>query len=38
MLKYVVEFGYQIRVCHVGKTALLSFNFRNPANSAEAVK
>ena len=25
MLKYVIEFGYQIRVCHIGKTALLSF-------------
>ena len=38
MLKYVIEFGYQIRVCHISKTALLSFNFWNSANSAEAVK
>ena len=38
MLKYVIEFGCQIRVCHIGKTALLSFNFWNLANSAEAVK
>ena len=38
MLKYGVEFGYQIRVCQIGKTALLSFNLWNPANSAEAVK
>ena len=27
MMKYVVEFGYQIRVCHIGKTALLSSIF-----------
>ena len=38
MLKYVIEFGYQISVRHIGKTALLSFNFLNPANSAEAFK
>ena len=29
MLKYVMEFGYQIRVCHTGKTALLSSIFEN---------
>ena len=37
-----VEICYRIwlpiRVCHIGKTALLSFNFWNTANSAKAVK
>ena len=37
-LKYLTGFGYQIRVCHIGKTALFSFNFWNSANSVEAVK
>ena len=28
MLKCCIEYSYQIRVCHIGKTALSSFYFK----------